>query len=300
MGKGRALKDALNYYCQNFSKDYSGVITVDSDGQHKTEDVAHLDSVLCECPEALILGVRDFDGPTIPFKSKFGNKLTKNILKVLIGKAEACSSHKKEAIADTQTGLRAIPNALIRRYLALNGERYEYETNMLIDALHSHTPIEQIKIQTVYIDGNNDTHFRPVADSLAIYHLIFAAFLKFILASLSAFAIDYGLFCLLLHVLGFLTTGSKIWLSTILARAASSFYNYTVNREIVFQNQNNRKKTFIKYYALCILQLCCSASLVCLFSENLHFPETIVKLAVDSILFMASFQIQKNWVFQKG
>lgn len=300
MGKGRALKDALNYYCQNFSKDYSGVITVDSDGQHKAEDVAHLDSVLSKYPEALVLGVRDFDGPAIPFKSRFGNKITKNIMKVLIGKAEACGNHKKEAITDTQTGLRAIPNALIRRYLTLNGERFEYETNMLIDALHSHTPVEQIEIQTVYINDNSETHFRPVADSFAIYHLIFATFFKYMLASLSAFVIDYGMYCLLIYTLGFLAMGPKIWISTIIARVVSSLYNYTVNRQVVFQNQNNRKKTFVKYYTLCLLQLCCSASLVYLFCQNLHFPEAAAKLVVDTVLFLASFQIQKNWVFQKG
>jgi len=301
MGKGRALKDAFNYYCQKFSKDYSGVITVDSDGQHKTEDVAHLDTELDKCPESLVLGVRNFDGPTVPFKSKFGNKMTKNIMEILIGKATPTDrSSRREAITDTQTGLRAIPNALIVRYLTLNGERFEFETNMLIDALRSHTPIRQVEIQTVYMNANSETHFRPVADSYAIYCLIFATFFKYILSSLSAFLIDYSIYCLLIYALGFLAMQPKIWISVAVARAVSSLYNYTVNMAVVFKNQKGRKKTFLKYYTLCFLQLCCSASLVCLFCQNMHFPETIVKLAVDAILFIASFQIQKNWVFREG
>lgn len=301
MGKGRALKDAFNYYCQKFSNEYSGVITVDSDGQHKAEDVTRLDAVLRECPETLVLGVRDFDGPTVPFKSKFGNKLTKNIMKVLIGKAvQTGGTDETQAITDTQTGLRAIPNSLILRYLTLNGERFEYETNMLIDALHSHTPIKQIKIQTVYINENSETHFRPVADSFAIYHLIFATFFKYILSSLSAFLIDYGIYCILIYALRFLDMMPKIWISVAVARVISSLYNYTVNMAVVFQNQKGRKKTFLKYYTLCIIQLCCSASLVYLFCQYMHVPETIVKLVVDTILFIASFQIQKNWVFREG
>ena len=301
MGKGRALKDAFNYYCQKFSKDYSGVITVDSDGQHKAEDVRRLDAALCECPQALVLGVRNFDGPTVPFKSRFGNKLTKNIMKVLIGRAiQTGGNGKKEVITDTQTGLRAIPNSLIPRYLTLNGERFEYETNMLIDALHSHTPVRQVEIQTVYINENSETHFRPVADSLAIYQLIFATFFKYILASLSAFLIDYSLYCLLIYALGFLDMKPKIWISVSVARIASSLYNYSVNMTVVFQNHKSRKKTFFKYYTLCILQLCCSASFVYLLCQNLHFPATTAKLAVDAILFIASFQIQKNWVFREG
>lgn len=39
MGKGRALKDALNYYLNTYSVDYKGVITADSDGQHLVKDV---------------------------------------------------------------------------------------------------------------------------------------------------------------------------------------------------------------------------------------------------------------------
>ena len=36
LGKGRALKNGFNYYINNFNKkDYPGIITADSDGQHK-------------------------------------------------------------------------------------------------------------------------------------------------------------------------------------------------------------------------------------------------------------------------
>lgn len=300
MGKGRALKDALNYYCQHFRQDYSGVITVDSDGQHKAKDVTRLDAAICDCPETLVLGVRDFDGPTVPFKSRFGNKLTKTIMKLLIGKAEQTGGEQKEAIVDTQTGLRAIPNALILRYLTLNGERFEYETNMLIDALHSHTPVRQIEIDTVYVNENSETHFRPVADSFAIYHLIFATFFKYLLASLSAFLIDYSVYCLLIYALGALDLKTKIWISASAARVVSSLYNYTVNMAVVFQNHKGRKKTFFKYYALCAAQLCCCASFVYLICQGMGLSETIVKLVVDALLFIVSFQIQKNWVFREG
>ena len=43
MGKGRSLKDAFNYYCQTYAKEYAGVITADADGQHTPEDVIRLD-----------------------------------------------------------------------------------------------------------------------------------------------------------------------------------------------------------------------------------------------------------------
>lgn len=220
---------------------------------------------------------------------------------MLIGKAvQPVGNNKTEAIIDTQTGLRAIPNSLIPRYLTLNGERFEYETNMLIDALHSHTPIRQIEIQTVYINENSETHFRPVADSFAIYHLIFATFFKYMLASLSAFLIDYSVYSLLIVLLGFLPMAPKIWIAAVAARVLSSFYNYTVNMAVVFRSSKGRTKTFLKYYALCILQLSCSAMSVWLMCRSTGVSELTAKLFVDSFLFLFSFWLQKNWVFREG
>ena len=85
MGKGRALKDAFNYYFVKNSKDFSGVITVDSDGQHTVEDVIRMAKALERYPHSLILGVRNFDAPLVPLKSRFGNKMTRIVTRWLIG-----------------------------------------------------------------------------------------------------------------------------------------------------------------------------------------------------------------------
>lgn len=302
MGKGRSLKDALNYYCQKYAKEYAGVITADADGQHTPEDVIRLDETLLKYPEALILGVRDFDDPSVPWKSRFGNKMTRQIMRVFIGsvRQEESAKHTK-AITDTQTGLRAIPNRLITGYLTLAGERFEYETNMLIKALHTHTQIKEIGIQTVYIDDNQQTHFRPLADSFAIYRQIFSTFFKYVLASLSSFLIDYGMYSLLILLLGFLPLAPKIWIAAAAARILSSLYNYTVNRTAVFKARGDHKRTLEKYYTLCILQLCCSAQLVWLICSRTDVSAVPVKFFVDMLLFFISFYIQKNWVFlEKG
>lgn len=300
MGKGRSLKDAFNFYCQEYSDDFCGVITVDSDGQHALEDVIRLDAALEESPDTLILGVRDFDDPSVPFKSRFGNKLTKQVMKLLIGRAEKKEAGQEKAISDTQTGMRAIPNPFLASYLTLEGERFEYETNMLMEALHSHTPIQEIGIQTVYINDNSETHFRPLADSFAIYKLIFSTFFKYMLASLSAFLIDYSVYSLLIVLLGFLPMAPKIWIAAVAARVLSSFYNYTVNMAVVFRNSKGRTKTFLKYYALCILQLSCSAMSAWLMCRSTGISELTAKLFVDSFLFLFSFWLQKNWVFREG
>lgn len=85
MGKGRALKDAFNYYLCTYADEFAGVITADSDGQHSVEDVIRLDEAMGKEPGALHLGVRDFDDPSVPPKSKFGNKVTRMVMKMFLG-----------------------------------------------------------------------------------------------------------------------------------------------------------------------------------------------------------------------
>lgn len=301
MGKGRSLKDAFNYYCQHYAADYSGVITADSDGQHLAEDVCRLDAVLGNSSNTLVLGCRDFDEASVPWKSSFGNKMTRQVLRLFIGSAkQADANAHAKAISDTQTGLRGIPNSLITNYLTLPGERFEYETNMLIHALHSHTWIKEVSIQTVYINHNSETHFRPLADSFAIYRQIFSTFFKYTLASLSSFLLDYSVYSLLIVLLGFLPLAVKIWTAAAAARILSSLYNYTMNMSIVFKYGENRRKTLAKYYMLCISQLCCCAFLVWMICLYTGLSEMTVKLFVDMLLFAASFSIQKNWIFRES
>lgn len=71
----------------------------------------------------MILGVRDFDQSNVPSKSRIGNKLTSLGFRVLIGLS----------VSDTQTGLRGIPNPLIDLSLSIPGDRFQYETAVLIE-----------------------------------------------------------------------------------------------------------------------------------------------------------------------
>ena len=158
-------------------------------------------------------------------------------MRFLIGSAtQADPDNRKKAITDTQTGMRGIGNRILKSYLTLAGERFEYETNMLIEALHTHTPVKEIGIQTVYIDENSGTHFRPLADSAAIYRQIFSTFFKYTLASLSSFLIDYGIYSLLILLLQVMPLAARIWIAAAAARILSSLYNYAVNRNIVFKS----------------------------------------------------------------
>lgn len=288
-GKGRALKNGFNLYLNQFEHDeeVNGIITVDSDGQHLVEDVVRINQRLSETDskeDLLLLGVRNFHEQGIPFKSSFGNKLTSFLFHLLYGKR----------IHDTQTGLRGFTTHTLKYFLTLKGERFEYETSMLINAVRKEIPLEELPIKTIYIENNSETHFRPFQDSLFIYQILFGEFFRYLFSALSASVIDLCLFYLLsLWIPG--TVG--IWIATALARLISSFYNYSVNRKIVFESQGNIKQTLWRYYGLCIIQGACSAGMVSWLV--LFFPslKMLCKVVVDTSLFFISYQIQRRYVF---
>ena len=287
MGKGRALKDAMIWYRNNCSS-LRGIITVDSDGQHVVEDVQKVAAAMDEHEDSLILGARDFDSDNVPSKSRFGNKTTIVALKLFIG----------GNISDTQTGLRGIPNCLTERFSTLPGDRFEYETQMLIDAIHSGTDIVEVPIRTVYIDDNSETHFHPVIDSFKIYRVILGTFFRYLLSSLSSFLVDYGIFCGMIFALGVsaLSQTAQVWISTVIARICSSLFNYTVNKKLVFKSDRGMI-TLVMYYVLCVVQMAASAALVSLIGAT-GFPVQIAKIIVDSVLFLVSFRIQKTLIFK--
>jgi glycosyltransferase involved in cell wall biosynthesis len=166
-GKGRALKTAFTYINEHF-KDMTGVVTADADGQHAARDVIKIAALLDSKENRLILGVRDFNQPNVPKKSILGNKLTRFIFHALF----------KEKLSDTQTGLRGIAFHDLPWLLQLKGERYEYEINMLINAIERHIPLHEIEIETLYFNNNAGSYYKSIRDSLQIMTRITAGFFR--------------------------------------------------------------------------------------------------------------------------
>ncbi len=291
-GKGRALKTGFNYFLNRWEEDeqIKGIITVDSDGQHLTTDVVNVSNALNEAQQpTLCLGTRDFNYDFVPFKSKFGNKTTTSVFAFLYGKK----------INDTQTGLRGISKELVCEYLDLAGERFEYEINMLMQATRRKHAIDEVMIETVYIDNNSETHFRPVQDSWKIYKVMLGGFCKYIFSSLSSSFIDIIAYRFFLFLFALCTTNTQIFLSTALARVLSSIYNFVINKKVVFESKGNMHRQMVKYYALCIAQMLTSAGAVMLFDYLLGWNKVLEKVIVDTVLFFVSYHIQKVLVFNE-
>lgn len=282
-GKGRALKTGFKYFLKHFPNDI-GVVTLDADNQHKVKDVVKCAKALKENPNKLILGVRNFDGENVPKKSKLGNKATSLAFKLF------CDLN----ISDTQTGLRAIPSIFVEKLLNTVGEKFEFETNMLLDTKVYGVKIIEVPIETVYINGNTTSNFNPLTDSFSIYKVIF----KFMCSSFSSIICDYALFILLGIIFDFLPHAFSLLIATVVARLISSFINFSLNRKLVFKNEAKFKKSIIKYYILVATNILLSYVGIYLLTTNLNFNEVVAKMLMDVVLFMFSFKIQIKWVFK--
>lgn len=282
-GKGQALKTALQFVLEN-RPDTEGVITCDGDGQHLAKDVLAVGEKMKQTGK-FILGVRDFSLPDVPPKSRIGNRISSVALAICSG----------SYISDTQTGLRAIPANLLDKMIKVDGSRFEYETNVLLELHSMKAKYDEVKIETVYLDENKGTHFHPVKDTLRIFSQIF----KYLVSSLAAFLTDIIIFsiCNKAFLCG-------VFASTAIARVISSAVNFILNKKVVFNSHGSVTKALAKYYALAVPVMLISAfgvKGICLLlsvPDNSFFI-TIIKVIVDLILFIINYNIQKKWIFKK-
>lgn len=162
-GKGEALKTAFTYYLDNLSNKYLGVICLDADGQHLPTDAIKMSELLIK-EDKFILGTRLFNTKSTPLRNKLGNRITSRVFKLLY----------KVYIKDTQTGLRGIPNRLIKKIKEVDGSRFEYELNVLIKLVKMKEEIVEHDIKTVYLkNSNKKSHFNVLRDSFMIYKIMF-------------------------------------------------------------------------------------------------------------------------------
>ena len=296
-GKGAALKTGLSYinkymaYTESVltpagAETVSGrdavIVTVDADGQHLPDDVLRVAEISAQRRDALVLGSRALS-EDIPVRSRFGNTITRHVYSAATG----------VHVHDTQTGLRAFHRSLIPRLLEIEGDRYEYEINMLMQLAAEGVPIIEERIETVYEDNNSGSHFRTVRDSFRVYKEI----LKFSASSLASFAIDYGMYALLLAATGAAGIANSLVISNIGARLVSGTANYMMNRKLVFRSRTGFAKSAAQYFLLAAFILAGNTIVLSTLAGTLGINRFAAKLITEVIFFAISWTVQKYVIF---
>ena len=298
-GKGGAMKYAFEKIPELFP-DALCIVTADADGQHTAEDIEKTASAQKE-KGGLVLGSRAFCGD-VPFKSKWGNAITRFVFSVASGKR----------VYDTQTGLRAFGREYLDEFSVLHGDRYEYEMTMLMYAAENKIPITDVEIETIYVNNNEGSHFNPFKDSLRIYGVIYnnSTFLKCITSSLLSFFLEVVVLTLLSK---FVFTGNAVVPAVlrgtpleeffdpafVISWIISSFFNYNLNRVWVFRSDIKYIKGLAGYYSLAIVTFFVKFLIYGLFKNILAgIPSDVVKNDVSDII-AATFMYIINYIVQK-
>ena len=307
-GKGAALKAGLEY----LQKENAGLqgdftlITLDADGQHLLKDALNLLSVAEEKKDTLILGSRT-QSKDSPLRSRIGNGITKEVFNLCTG----------VEVKDTQTGMRAFSGKMIPEMLTIPGEHYEYEMNVLLFLAKEGVPMEEVPIETVYINGNAESHFDTVKDSYRIYKQI----LKFSASSLLSFLADF-----LLYSFFFLITGG-LFVSNFLARVISLHLNFFLNKTMVFSGEEDieeskkrmentkvqkgtkwnlsvlksfKKEEYFSYLGLASFIFLINSFILSGIVGSLGMNPYLAKILTEGLLFCLSYFVQKKWIFEKN
>ena len=150
-GKGAALREG---FAMALREGADVIVTVDADGQHDPAFAPALVNALA-CADVAI-GARDRRSREMPA----GRRLTNTLSAVAVAH---CIGHP---VADAQSGYRAF-RARVVSDIRPQGDRYEFETELLIVAARRGYRIAYVPVPTRY-PGTVPSRFRPVRDSARI------------------------------------------------------------------------------------------------------------------------------------
>jgi putative flippase GtrA len=276
MGKGSSLKKVFEYIYLELPN-IKGAVTLDCDGQHSAKDAIR---ILCELEKSnngLVLGCRDFNR-NIPLRSYIGNNFSRFIFKIVL----------KKDFKDTQTGLRGLSRNFMKDCLSIKSNRFEFETEQLALAVEKNIPISEVSIETIYIEGNKSSSFRPIVDSFKIYFVLLRYFFAAVLSSL----IDLIVFSISI-LFGLSILNSNIW-----GRSISLLVNFLLLRNLVFKDKNKSFLKFSVYIGYVYLIGYISALLQVAISNHFDSNLILIKIFVESLLFIINFSFLRTVVFQ--
>lgn len=158
-GKGNALRASFKWAIKN---GYTHLISIDADSQHDPTEIPKFVKCIKENENCLIIGSRDFYLAETPLSSRLGRKCSNLAFRLITG----------ISLSDTQSGFRAYPLRLLTQLS--NKDKYDFEMDMLLNAVLLGIQIREIKISARYSkETKKYSNFRQVSDSVRIAKTLF-------------------------------------------------------------------------------------------------------------------------------
>ena len=157
LGKGQALITGFDYIKEN---NYSGVITLDADGQHDTKEIINFLEVIKKEDPDLIIGDRLGNTAGMPFIRLATNIFTSWIISKIAGKK----------VSDVQSGYRYLKTMTIKK-IKLKTKNFDTEPEIILRAGWQGMKILNVPIKTIYHD-DFVSYVNPVKDTIKFFKLV--------------------------------------------------------------------------------------------------------------------------------
>ena len=157
LGKGQALITGFDYIKEN---NYSGVITLDADGQHDTKEIINFLEVIKKEDPDLIIGDRLGNTEGMPFIRLATNVFTSWIISKIAGKK----------VSDVQSGYRYLKTMALKK-IKLKTKNFDTEPEIILRAGWHDMKILNVPIKTIYHD-DFVSYVNPVKDTIKFFKLV--------------------------------------------------------------------------------------------------------------------------------
>ena len=166
-GKGEAIRTGLGHWfgatsssSSELNRQIRWVSLLDSDGQHLPEEIDRfMTAAFSAARPSFFIGNRMNNLAGMPFIRRVVNHYMSSQI------SRVCA----QKIPDTQCGFRMVDRQLIPDLLG-GGDRFDYDTEVLIIASRKGYRIESVPITTVYSD--QVSKIRPLRDSIRFFKLM--------------------------------------------------------------------------------------------------------------------------------
>lgn len=155
LGKGAALKTGCDYA---FSKGADYVITMDSDGQHRSSDLGRFLDTIKSKKYDVILGSRNM-GMGAPLDRFLGNKIASVLVGLMFG----------IYVSDLLCGFRALSKSAYKK-IRWDSLGYGVEVEMIIRLNKAKLTHCEVPVETVYYDNYKGV---SILDGMAIFGNLF-------------------------------------------------------------------------------------------------------------------------------